>query len=532
MSRRAWLLAALTVAALLAWLALRPPSGTGPAPGNGRVEFVRGNNTDPESLDPLRARSEPALNILRDLHEGLVTLAANGTVIPGAAQAWQVSADGLDWEFDLDPAARWSDGRAVLAADFVAAFQALADPATASPHVGLFEMVAGLVDAAAGRADPASVQVVAATAQQLRIRLRQATPWLPELLAHPAAAPRRSDVPADGRISSGAFRFASQVPGSHLVLARNPVYRDAASVALDGVRYLPISDHASELSRYRAGELDMTYTVPVSRVPWLLEHMPDEFRVSPYHAVYFYGFNTRQPPLDDARLRRALSLAVDRELIASRITGAGESPACVLVPPGMADYAPPHDAECEARRRDRVEQAQALYAAAGYGPARPLRLEIRYNTGELHDRIAVAVSAMWKEALGVETSLVREEFRVLLANVRTGKTTQVYRGSWIADFGEPDTFLNILVGDNPVNGTGWLDPEYDRLLRAAAAQSDRAGRMQLLAEAEARMLAEAPLMPLYFYVSKKLVKPHVRGIEENPLNIHPSRFVRLSRPAR
>lgn len=531
MSRLAWLLAALSVAALLAWLALRPPSGPGRGPGIERVEFVRGNNTDPESLDPLRARSEPALNILRDLHEGLVTLAANGAVIPGAAEAWRVSADGLDWEFDLDPAARWSDGRNVLAADFVTAFQVLADPATASPHVGLFERVAGLADAAAGRADPASVAVVAETPQRLRIRLRQATPWLPKLLAHPAASPRRSDVPADGRISSGAFRFASQVPGSHLVLERNPAYRDAASVAIDGVRYLPISDHASELSRYRAGELDMTYTVPVSRVPWLREHMPDEFRVSPYHAVYFYGFNTRQPPLDDVRLRRALSLAVDRDLIASRITGAGESAACSLVPPGMADYTPPRDAECEARRRDRVEQAQALYAAAGYGPTRPLQLEIRYNTGELHDRIAVAVSAMWKDALGVETSLVREEFRVLLANVRAGKITQVYRGSWIADFAEPESFLDILVGDNPVNGTGWSDPEYDRLLRVAAAQPERAERMQLLAQAEARMLAEAPLMPLYFYVSKKLVKPHVRGLEENPLNIYPSRFISLGRPA-
>jgi oligopeptide transport system substrate-binding protein len=528
LARSTWLIIALAAVSLLAWLALKP-SGPAAPKGGMTIEFVRGNNADPESLDPLHARSEPALNVLRDLHEGLTALDALGNVKPGAARHWDVSDDALEWRFQLDPEARWSDGQPVRAADFERAFQALADPGMASPHVGLFEAVAGVSEAAAGRASPASVGVVADAEDVLRVTLIRPVPWLPELLAHPAASPRRADVPADGKVSSGAFRFASSVPGSHLLAVRNPEYRAAASVALDRVRYLPIADHASELSRYRAGELDMTYTAPVSRVPWLREHLAAEFRVSSYLAVYFYGFNTRRPPLDDVRVRRALSLAVDRELITSRIVGAGERPACSLVPPGLPGYETPVDAQCEARRRDRVELAQALLAEAGFGFERPLRLELRYNTGELHDRIAVAVGALWKEALGVETSLVREEFRVLLANVRAGDVTQVYRGSWIADFAEPESFLSILAGDSPVNDTGWADPEYDRLLREAAAQTTRAGRMRLLAEAEARAQEAAPLMPLYFYVSKKLVKPHVRGIEDNVLNIHPSRFVRLCR---
>ncbi len=523
-ARYAWLLVALGLA-LLAWLVLRP--GPGIAPGPAPVEFVRGNNADPESLDPLQARSEPALNVLRDLHEGLTTLDAAGRVIPGAAREWSVDGEGLVWRFELDPAARWSDGRPVTAADFVHAFQQLATPALASPHAGQFEAITGLPEASSGQADSAAIGVVAETPARLRITLSRPLPWLPELLAHPAASPRRAELPADGRVSSGAFRFAERVPGSHLLLVRNTQYRDAATVRLDQVRYVPIADHNSELSRYRAGELHMTYTAPVSRVPWLLDHLPEEFRVSPYLAVYFYGFNTRRPPLDDPRVRRALSLAVDRELIASRIVGAGEQPACALVPPGVADYRSPRSRDCEARRRERVEQAQDLLAQAGYGPARPLRLEIRYNTGELHDRIAVGVSAMWKDALGVETDLVREEFRVLLDHVRVGEVTQVYRGSWIADFAEPESFLGILAAESPVNGTGWADPEYDRLLREAARQPHRAARLRMLAEAEARALEAAPLMPLYFYVSKQLVKPQVRGIEDNPLNIHPSRFVQL-----
>jgi oligopeptide transport system substrate-binding protein len=525
---KGWVIALVAGVLLFGWLALRP--GAGPEEARAVAEFVRGNNTDPESLDPLHARSEPALNILRDLHEGLTSLDAKGRVIPGAAARWEVSDDSLVWRFELDPAARWSDGRNVVAADFVTAFRQLADPAKASPHVGLFDAIAGLPEASAGRAPVEEVGVFADAGDRLRIVLTRPLPWLPELLAHPAASPRRTDIPPDGRISSGAFRITAQVPGSHLVAARNERYRGASAVAIGQVRYVSVADHASELSRYRAGELDMTYTVPVSRIPWLKENKVDQFRLSPFLAVYFYGFNTRRPPLDDVRVRRALSLAVDRELIASRIAGAGEIPACNLVPPGLPDYRPARDELCEARRRERVERAQALLAEAGYGPDRPLELEIRYNTGELHDRIAVAVSAMWKEALGVETRLVREEFRVLLGNVRAGDVTQVYRGSWIADFAEPDTFLGILAGDSPVNGTGWASPEYDRLLQAAAGERVRAKRMQLLAEAEALALEGAPLMPLYFYVSKKLVKPHVRGIEENPLNIHPSRFVSIERP--
>lgn len=505
---------ALAASVLLAWLALRPeaePPASAPVP-EGAVEFARGNNADPESLDPLLARSEPALNILRDLHEGLTTLDAAGTVVPGAARRWEASEDGLVWRFELDPGARWSDGDRVTAAHFANAFGALADPVTASPHAALFAPIA---------------TVHADAPDELRIVLRHPVPWLPALLAHPAASPRRDELPAGGRVSSGAFRLAARRPGSDILLERNPSYRAAGEVAIDRVRYLPIEDHAAELSRYRAGELDMTYTVPVSRVPWLREHMPEELRLSPYLAVYFYGFNTRRPPLDDARVRRALSLAVDRELLTLRVTGAGEQPACTLVPPALDDYDSPRDPLCEARRSDRIEAATRLLAEAGYGPDRPLQLELRYNTGELHERIAVAVSTMWRDALGVETALVGEEFRVLLGNVRAGEVTEVYRASWIADFAAAESFLGILAGDSPVNGTGWADPDYDRLLREASMQADRAAGLRRLAEAEALALEAAPLMPLYFYVSKKLVKPRVRGVEDNPLNVHPSRFVTL-----
>lgn len=514
------------------WWLWRPAAPDGPPP----VELVRGNNAEPESLDPQHARSEPALNVLRDLYEGLTAPGPDGDVVPGVARSWSTSDDGLTWHFELDPGARWSDGRSLAAEDFAWAFRRLSDPATGSPWALLLSPVAGVEEAVAGLAAPAAIGVVAEGPHQLVLTLARPAPWLPDALAHPAASPLRRDMlesQAGGRaarqIGNGAFRLAQWVVGSHLLLERNPHYLRDAATALDNVRYLPIADHAAELSRYRAGELDMTYTVPVSRVAWLKEHMGEELRINPYLAVYFYGFNTRRPPLDDVRVRRALSLAVDREIIAARVLGGGERPACSLVPPEVHGYEP-RTGECHAGHAERLAQARGLLEAAGYGPARPLTLEIRYNTGELHERIAVAVGALWEERLGVTTTLVQEEFRVLLDRVRGGTATQVWRASWIADYDDPVSFLGILAGNSPVNGTGWSDPEYDRLLADAAHARDAAGRMALLAAAEARALAAAPVMPLYFYVSKKLVKPWVRGVTDNPLNVHPSRYISLCRP--
>ena len=513
-------LLAVAVAAAVARLALDEREGPVREPPRA-VEFVRGNGPEPESLDPHLAQAEPALNILRDLYEGLTTLDGEGRVVPGVAASWTVGADGLEWTFLLRPEARWSDGRQVTAEDFAWSLGRLRDPATGSPNSTLLGPVR---------------EAVAEAADRLVLRLSEPAPWLPEVLAHPAAAPVLRDVfAARGRehsrpgvlVGNGPFLLAEWTLGSHVLLRRNPAYWRDAETGVDQVRYVHLADRGSELSRYRAGELHMTYAVPVNRYFWLQENMADGLRVSPHLAVYNYGFNTRSPPLDDARVRRALTLAADRELLTARVIGTGEAPACGFVPPGIEGYAGATLPGCGAERSGRLAEARRLLREAGYGPDQPLSLEIRYNTGEVHERIAVAVGALWKQALGVETNLVREEFRVLLGNVRAGLVTQVYRASWIADYRDPATFLEFLGSRSPFNGTGWSDPAYDELLASARRTRDPARRMAILAEAEARMLAEAPVMPLYFYASKYLVRPGVRGVSDNPLNVHPSRFVRL-----
>ncbi len=539
MTKRLALVAVILAAAAAAWLWLLPSAeeGEGLAPVPAGNIFSRGNGPEPESLDPHLARSEAALNILRDLYEGLTALDARGRLVPGVAESWQASDDGLEWSFRLREDARWSDGKPVTAGDFAWSFARLSDPATGSPNALLLAPVRGVRERAAGAADAPPLGVLAPEPRTLVIRLAEPAPWLPDALAHPAASPVRRDVwETRGRghvrpgvlVGNGAFRLAEWTLGSHVLLERNPAYWDDPSTGVDRVRYVHLADRASELSRYRAGELHMTYGVPVARFYWLEENMAEDLRVSPQLAVYFYGFNTRRPPLDDPRVRRALALAADRELLTARVIGTGEAPACSLVPPGLPDYPARTMPGCRDARAARLAEARRLLREAGFGPDNPLSLEIRYNTGEIHDRIAVAIGAVWKEALGVETELVREEFRVLLGNVRAGLVTQVYRASWIADFADPANFLQILAADSPFNGTGWRDDEYDRLLDAAARAGNPDDRLQLLAAAEARMLESAPVMPLYFYASKYLVRPGVEGVHDNPLNVHPSRFVRLA----
>ena len=529
---RRWI--ALLIVALAVWAGFHwqgsPPPDEEAAPTASILQ--RGNGPEPESLDPHLARTDSAHTIVRDLFEGLTVLDAAASVQPGAADRWDVSEDGTSWTFHLREDGRWSDGSAVTAQDFLFAFRRLVDPATASPYATFLDSVVNVRAAASGALPVSAIGVTAVGERTVVIDLDAPTPHLTELLAHPSAAPvHRASVEAHGEryarpgnlVSNGPFALTGWVVGSHVEIHRNPHFREPP--ALDGVRFVHIVDESSELARFRAGELDMTYTIPISRYPWVRENFPDALRVAPYLGVYFYGFNTTRPPLDDHRVRRALSLVVDRELITSKITGIGEIPACGLVPPGTAGYAPASMGYCDLPMADRIERARELLSRAGFGPDRPLRLELRYNTGEFHQRLAVAIAGMWKDALGVEVELLNEEFRVLIANIRAKEVTQVYRASWVGDYNDAATFLGVLASDSQINGTGFSDAAYDRLLARAAREPDPQARQRLLHDAEALALESDVLLPLYFYVSKRLVADRVRGYEDNVMNVHASRYL-------
>jgi oligopeptide transport system substrate-binding protein len=329
-------------------------------------------------------------------------------------------------------------------------------------------------------------------------------------------------------LSNGAYVLTDWVVGSKIVLKRNRNYRDDAHTHIDQVEFLHVADPGDEFRQYRAGQIDVSYVVPPPQFAWIKEHLGAEMHVSPQLSVYYYGFNLTRPPFKgQPGLRRALSMVIDREKLVTAVTGVGEAPAYSWVPPGVADYTPQAFDYAQMPYAERVRQARELYRKAGYSAEKPLRIELRYNSGEVHNRLAVAVAAMWKEQLGVETTLYAEEFRALLQSMQAKKVTQVFRSSWVGDFNDAYSFAQLLQSDFGINLTGYANPAYDALLADAVTQADPEKRRALLEEAERTMLGDTPLLPIYFYVNKHLVKPYVQGWTDNVMNVQYSKDLRF-----
>jgi len=516
-----------------------PTAGQGPAAGAADPSTLRrGNGPEPDTLDPQRARTDAAFNILRDLFEGLTAVGPDGAAVPGAAESWTVSADGLEYTFRLRDGLRWSNGDAVRAADYVAGMRRLVDPATASPYAQVFEPVQNAAAIVRGEQPPDALGVSAPDDRTVVIRLSTPAPYLLGLLAQPGTFPVHGpslerhgvEYARPGRlVSNGAFVLSDWRVGSRVVAERNTHYWNDAETGVARVHFVHHDDAGTEFRQYRAGELDVTYVVPPQQFAWIQKNLPGELHVSPQLTVYYYGFNLRRPPFkDNPGLRRALSLAIDRERLTEAVTGLGEAPAYGWVPRGTADYTPQQFDYASRTYAERISEARDLYRQAGYSTERPLRVEIRYNSGEVHSRLAVAIAAMWKEALGIETTLYAEEFRALLQSIQAGTDTQVFRSSWVGDYNDAFTFAQLLQSDFGINLTGYSNPRYDALIGEATRQPDPARRRALLEEAERLMLADHPVLPLYFYVNKHLVKPYVSGWSDNVMNVQYSKDLRLA----
>lgn len=534
--RRTLVLAAVTL--LLASCSDRESSSTPPSAA-APIVLNRGNGPEPESLDPQRARTESELNVLRDTHEGLTTLDSDAHPVPGAAASWTVSPDGRVFTFALRDNLRWSNGEPVAAGDFVLGLRRLVDPATASQYAQVVDVIENASDVTAGRKPPESLGVDAPDARTVVIRLRAPAPYLPGVLAHPSTYPvhtatlekfgRAFSSPGNA-VSNGAFVLESWMVGSHIGVHRNPFYWDNARNRIDAVNFHHIADQGAELRRYRAGELDITYTIPPAELKWIRANLAAELHISPQLTTYYYGFNLYRPPFRDNRnLRLALSMVIDRERLTEFVTGRGELPAYGWVPEGVDNYSPQRPAWAALPFAERVAQAKRLYAAAGYSASRPFKTELRYNMDESHTRIAIAVASMWKEHLGVETELLGEEFKVLLQNIDRHDVTQIFRSSWVGDYNDAYTFAQYLKSDFGLNLPGYRNSRYDALLAQAAAEIDVQRRRALLEEAERLMLEDQPLLPLYFYVNKHLVKPSIKGWQNNVMNVQYSKNLTIER---
>jgi oligopeptide transport system substrate-binding protein len=509
---------------------------------DGRGLLRRGNGAEPESLDPHKAQSTTSSNILRDLYEGLVSEAPNGDLVPGVAERWEISGDGFVYTFYLRADAKWSNGEPVTAGDFVYSLRRSVDPATGSSYSAILSPILNAGDIIAGRQPPEALGVEAPDAGTLRIRLKAPTPYFIGLLAHASAYPvYRPVVEAHGdrftqpgnAVGNGAYQIKEWVALSHILAERNPHYWDNANTKIDAVKFLVIDNAEAEFKRYLAGELDLTEGIPIPRLDWARRRLPEEYKTYPSISTYYYGLNLERPPFrNNPALRRALSMALDRKIMAEKVTRGGEIPAYGWVPPGIMNYTMQKPDWADWPRERQIAEAKRLYREAGYSDKKPLSVELRYNTSEGHKKIAAAAAAMWKSVLGVRVALVNEEWKVLLQNVDAKKVTQIYRAGWVGDYNDAFTFAELMHSRFGLNGTGYASARYDALVDAASVEADLEKRRALLEEAERVLLADQPLIPVYFYVSKRMVKPYVEGYQGNIMNHHASKNLGIDRGMR
>ena len=497
--------------------------------------FNRGNEAEPSTLDPQLAQGTAEMNILRDMYVGLVDEDAGARLIPGVAEKWDVSDDGKTYTFHLRDD-KWSDGTPLTAHDFVYAWQRGVDPAVGSKYSFFLYPVKNAKDIAEGKTEVATLGVKALDDKTLQVELNNPTPYFLGMLVNAITYPvPKHIVEKQGKdwskhpVGNGAFKLDKWNPQSNVTLSKSDTYYNADTVKLDKVVYHIVEDRNAELARYRAGELDFTTEIPVDQIKWIMDNLKDEYHVDNYLGTQYYGFNlTKEPYKSNAKLREALSLAIDRDILTKNILSTGEKPAYGYVVPGIANYTPYLPDYANISQKERVERAQAAYAEAGYSKDKPFKTEILYSTNDTNKKVAIAIAAMWKEALGVEATLVNKEWKAYLADRREYKTN-IFRASWLGDYDDANTFLEMFQTGGGSNTIGLADPDYDKLLADAAAEQDMEKRAAILQSAEKRLIDNFSLIPLNFFVSKHLIKPYVKGYESNVMNHYQSKYIRIEK---
>ena len=495
----------------------------------------RGNGAEPESLDPQFAGGLAEENILNDLMLGLTTLDAAARPIPGMAESWTTSPDGKVWTFHLRKAL-WSDGTPVTAADFIFAWRRLLDPKTGSRTANNLWLLQNAQAISQGAMPPDRLGVTAPNPDTLILTLGHPAPYLPELLTHPSALPLpRAVVAAKGAawsrpgnyVGNGPYTLREWMPGDHITLTKNPRFYDAAQIRIATVNYFPTGDSDAALRRFRAGELDMQSPVPAGQTGWLKANMPGALHVTPSLAVVYIAFNLSDAPLKDAKVRRAINLAYNREAITDKVLKQGEAPAYNYVPPGTANY--PVTAGMDFRKLPfpaRVAEAQKLMQAAGYGPFQRLHLTYETTTNPDYRRVAAILQAMLKPVY-IDLAIQTVELQMHLRNLRQHQF-ELGSANWYADFNDASNFLDLLRAGSGNNYAGYRNPRFDSAMDAAANEPDPARRGRNLAAAETIALADYPWVVTRFPVQSDVVAARVKGWTANVRDFHNTRWLSLA----
>lgn len=481
------------------------------------------------SVDPQVVEDVGGSEIVRDLFEGLLNQDADGTLVPGVATGFEVSDDKLTYTFTLRDDATWSNGDAVTAHDFVYGWQRAASPELASPYQWYVELMsienAGAI--ISGEMPPETLGVRALDDLTFEVTLAKPLRYFPQMVTHATTFPApRAVIEAHGRdwtkpeniVSNGAYILTEHLPNERSVRERNSMYWNDANTIIDKVVALVINDENVALTRYLAGELDRT-EIPAGQYPRLEREMPEETVVFPRLCSYYYTVNlteTGNPALQDVRVRQALSLALDRDIITRNVTAAGQFPAYTFTPETTAEFSVPAVAKATMTQAERDARAKELMADAGFGPSNPLKVDLIYNTSDGHRKIAVAASQMWKQKLGVDVTLANQEWKVFL-ETRGNQDYEIARAGWCGDYNEASTFLDLMTSQSSYNDAKYANPEVDALMTEAKTSDDAAA---IYTQVEKIIAEDVPIIPIYHYTNAYMMSPDlmnwpVNNVEQN-----------------
>lgn len=494
--------------------------------------LVRNNGSEVQSLDPHKIEGVPESNISRDLFEGLLISDVDGKPSPGVADKWE-NKDFKVWTFHLRKDAKWSDGTPVTAQDFVYSWQRLANPNTASPYASYLQYghIVKIDDIIAGKKPVTDLGVKAIDDHTFEVTLSEPVPYFYKLLVHSSLSPVPKAVvekfgekwtqPAN-IVSNGSYKLKDWVVNERIVLERNTHYWDNAKTIINQVTYLPISSEVTDVNRYRSGEIDMTYNnMPIELFQKLKKEIPNEVHVDPYLCTYYYEINNQKAPFNDVRVRTALKLALDRDIIVNKVKNQGDLPAYSFTPPYTdgAKLVEPEWFKWSQEKRN--EEAKKLLAEAGFTAEKPLTFDLLYNTSDLHKKLAIAAASIWKKNLGANVKLENQEWKTFLDTRHQGNY-DVSRAGWCADYNEPTSFLNMVLSDSSNNTVHYKSPAFDKLIADTLKATDDAQRSELYSQAEQLLDKDSAIVPVFYYVNARLVKPWVGGYSgKDPMdNIH------------
>lgn len=528
MSRKRSFVLAVSILVMISFLAAgcggQAPNNQGQQGAGNADEAVITYNvgTEPETLDVAKSTGKPEATIQMALFEGLTRLDENNTPIPGMAEDWEISEDGLTYTFYLRDA-KWSNGDPVTAHDFEYAWKRLLDPNTAAEYCYQLFYVKNGEAFNAGEATADEVGVKALDDKTLQVELESPTPYFLSLTAFPnlypvhvptvEADPENWAGSVDTLIGNGPFQAVNWEHHQKFEMVKNPNYWAADDVKIDRLIFTMVESETTELAMFDAGQIDIAENPPIEELSRLLSDGTAE--LFPDLSIYYYMFNVEQKPFDDPRVRRAFALAIDRQALIDNVTQANQTPAYAIVPYGIPDAKPGDDFREIGGDyfKEDIEEAKRLLAEAGYPDGKGLpEIKILYNTNEAHQKIAEAIMEMWKQNLGVENiSLTNQEWGVYL-NSRKAGDYQVARAGWAADYADAMTFLDMWTTGNGNNQTNWGNPEYDALIKEAKSNPDPEARVKAMHDAEAILMEEMPILPLYFYTNVNMYKPWVKGV--------------------